>query len=290
MTFGWGTSWLVRGYRCVSAHPSAGRPRATPSGRALWRHHYEVMGTVFSFAFGARVDCDVIGAVENELDRLDCLFSTYRPDSEISALAAGGKTLASCSGDVREVLALCAEAGELTGGYFSALHSGRLDPTGLVKGWAVARAAWLLARAGSTRHVVNGGGDVLAVSDPAVDDKWRVGVSDGSTGAIFATIAAHNVAVATSGNGERPGLVVDPFTGRPALALRSVTVIGADIVMADAVATAAVAMGERALAWLEDLPGYDAVVIAADGAVTRTRGVSDVLTDSRSSAAWTDAR
>jgi thiamine biosynthesis lipoprotein len=248
------------------------------------------MGTVFSFAFGAPVDCDVIRAVEHELDRLDCIFSTYRPDSEISALAAGDRTLASCSEEVREVLALCAEASDLTGGYFSALHSGRLDPTGLVKGWAVARAAWLLACAGSTRYVVNGGGDVLAVADPGVHEKWRIGVSDGSTGAIFATIAAHNLAVATSGNSERPGLILDPFTGRQALALRSVTVTGADIVMADGVATAAVAVGERVLGWLEDLPGYDGVVIAEDGAVSMTRGACDVLTDSRSSAAWTDLR
>jgi len=242
------------------------------------RHHYEVMGTVFSFAFGAPVDAATIRAVEDELDRLDRVFSTYRPDSEISVLAAGGRTVASCSDEVREVLARCAEAGELTCGSFSAVHSGRLDPTGLVKGWAVARAAQLLAHAGSSCHVVNGGGDVLVVADPAVDEEWRIGVSDGWTGAIVATIAAHGVAVATSGNCERPGLIVDPLTGRPALALRSVSVIGADIVMADAVATAAVAMGERALAWLEELPGYEAVVIAADGALSTTRGATDLLT------------
>jgi thiamine biosynthesis lipoprotein len=248
------------------------------SRQTTLRHHYEVMGTVFSFAFRALVDADAIRAVEDELDRLDRVFSTYRPDSEISVLAEGGRTLASCSDDVREVLALCAEAGELTRGYFSAVHSGRLDPTGLVKGWAVARAAQLLAHAGSSCHVVNGGGDVLVAADPAVDEPWRIGVSDGSTGAILATIAAHNLAVATSGNCERPGLIVDPLTGRRALALRSVTVVGADIVMADAVATAAVAMGQRALAWLEDLPGYDAVVIAADGAVSTTRAAIDLLT------------
>ena len=32
--------------------------------------------------------------------------------------------------EMGEVLALCAEAGELTCGYFSAVHSGRLDPSG----------------------------------------------------------------------------------------------------------------------------------------------------------------
>jgi thiamine biosynthesis lipoprotein len=248
------------------------------------------MGTVFSFAFAAPVHRDVIQAVESELHRLDCMFSTYRPDSEISALASGERTLTSCSPEVRDVLALCAEATELSGGYFSAVHSGRLDPSGLVKGWAVGRSARLLRCAGSTCHVVNGGGDIVASADPATHEKWRIGVSDGFGGAIFATIAAHNIAVATSGNGERPGLIVDPFTGRQALAVHSVTVMGGDIAMVDAVATAAVAMGERALAWLDHLSGYEAVVATAGGAVSMTRGACDVLTDSLSSAAWSDFR
>ncbi|HEX3335889.1 MAG TPA: FAD:protein FMN transferase [Jatrophihabitans sp.] len=242
-----------------------------------WRHHYEVMGTVFSFVGRPPLDRGAIPAVERELDRIDRVFSTYRPNSEISALAAGERTLASCADEVRQVLALCAEASVRSHGYFSALHSGRLDPTGLVKGWAVARVSQILTAAGSTGHVVNGGGDILAVGRPAADAPWRIGVTDGSTGAIVATVREHNIAVATSGNSERPGLIVDPFTGRPALGLRSVTVIGADIVLADAFATAAVAMGGRARAWLEDLPGHHAVVIAADGTVSLTGAATDVV-------------
>jgi thiamine biosynthesis lipoprotein len=220
------------------------------------------MGTVFSFALACPPGGDVIRAVQNELDRIDRLFSTYNPESEISALADGRRRLRDCSPDVHEVMTRCAEAALLTGGYFSALHSGRLDPTGLVKGWAVARAAAMLSEAGSTCHAVNGGGDVLVIADPACDVPWRIGVSGTST-----VVRAHRAAVATSGNTERPGSVVDPFTRRPALGLRSVTVIGADIIMADAVATAALAMGDDAFAWLQRCPGYDAVVVAGDGSV-----------------------
>lgn len=233
------------------------------------------MGTVFSFAL-ARVPHDrVIRGVESELDRIDRVFSTYRRDSDISALADGRKRLSACTPDVRNVLALCADASLLTGGYFTALHSGRLDPTGLVKGWAVARVAALLSEARSTCHAINGGGDVYVTADPACDVPWCIGVSGTST-----VVRAHRAAVATSGNTERPGSVVDPFTRRPALGLRSVTVIGADIVTADALATAAVAMGDDAFAWLARLPGYDAVVVGADGTVR----------DSRSSAACSDLR
>jgi thiamine biosynthesis lipoprotein len=230
------------------------------------------MGTVFSFAVANVPDSDVIRGVESELDRIDRVFSTYRADSDISALADGRKRLSSCSPDVQEVLALCADAALLTGGYFSALHSGRLDPTGLVKGWAVARVAALLADSGSTCHAVNGGGDVLASADPASDVPWRIGVSGAST-----VVSAHRVAVATSGNAERPGSVVDPFTRRPALTPRSVTVVGLDIVMADAVATAALAMGDDAFNWLSNLPGYDAAVVAADCSVSTTRGRSGAV-------------
>ena len=233
------------------------------------------MGTVFSFTLARVPDGDVVHAVESELDRIDRVFSTYRPESEISAVADGRRKLSACSPDVLEVLARCGDAARLTGGYFSATHSGRLDPTGLVKGWAVARVAGLFEAAGSTCHAVNGGGDVLVTADRVRDVPWRIGVSGTS-----AVVCAHRAAVATSGNTERPGTVVNPYTRQPALALRSVTVVGADIVLADAVATAALAMGEKAFAWLQCLPGYDAVVVAADGSIC----------DSRSSAACSEVR
>jgi thiamine biosynthesis lipoprotein len=233
------------------------------------------MGTVFSFALAHAPSGAVMRTVERELDQIDRVFSTYRRDSDISALADGRKRLGDCSPDVREVLALCADATLLTGGFFSALHSGRIDPTGLVKGWAVARVTAQLTDAGSTCHAVNGGGDVFVTADPACDVPWRIAVSGAST-----VICGHRLAVATSGNTERPGSVVDPFTRRPALALRSVTVIGADIVMVDAVATGALAMGEGAFSWLRALAGYDGVVVTRDGAVY----------DSRSSAACSEVR
>lgn len=236
------------------------------------------MGTVFSFAWRRPPPVAVVRAVERELARIDEVFSTYREDSQISALADGRVALSECSPEVRQVLDLCAQAECLTAGYFSTTPSGRLDPTGLVKGWAVRRAAGLLSAAGSTCHVVNGGGDVLVEADPAYDVPWRVGVA-GEAQAVAAVVAAHQVAVATSGNVERPGEIIDPHTRRPAMALRSVTVIGPDIVMADVFATAAVAMGNRALAWLDRLPGYEAVVVSSSGRISATHGARRHLVD-----------
>jgi thiamine biosynthesis lipoprotein len=79
-------------------------------------------------------------------------------------------------------------------------------------------------------------------------------------------------AVATSGTAERGPHVIDPHSGRAALELASVTVIGADLTRADAYATAALAMGPAAPAWLSRLQDHEAYVIDAAGMVWSTPG------------------
>jgi thiamine biosynthesis lipoprotein len=53
---------------------------------------------------------------------------------------------------------------------------GGFDPTGLVKGWAVARALAELRRAGLPGALVNGGGDVAVFGAPPGAQRWRVGI------------------------------------------------------------------------------------------------------------------
>lgn len=83
-------------------------------------------------------------------------------------------------------------------------------------------------------------------------------------------------AVATSGTAERGAHVIDPFTGQPAEALASVTVVGHDLIRSDAYATAAIAMGDRARRWLQGCAGYEALAVAADGRGWWTSGYSRV--------------
>ena len=82
------------------------------------------------------------------LRHVEAVFSTFRADSEISRLNAGTIGLDEVEPDVRVVLTRCEELREETAGYFDARAAGgaRLDPAGLVKGWAVERAASLLER------------------------------------------------------------------------------------------------------------------------------------------------
>jgi len=207
------------------------------------------------------------------LHHVDALFSTYRADSQISRLGRGELRLADCDADVAGVLDLCSQASRDTRGYFSATYGGRLDPTGLVKGWSIQRASELLRERAFLRHAINGGGDVAACGEPEPGRPWQVGVAHPlHAGAVADVVAVRDGAVATSGIAERGLHVLDPFTGQPATALASVTVVGPDLTRADAYATAALAMGHAAHAWLDDLAGFEAFAIAADGTGWRTAG------------------
>jgi len=79
-----------------------------------------------------------------------------------------------------------------------------------------------------------------------------------------------DLAVATSGTYERGYHVVDPRRGTPATELRSVTVTGPDLGLADAYATAALAMGLPGVDWLARLDGYESAVVTEDGRALRS--------------------
>ncbi|NUR38687.1 MAG: FAD:protein FMN transferase [Streptomyces sp.] len=250
---------------------------------AAVRHAEEVMGTVFSFDVRGG-DPDTVRAALAEavagLHRVDTVFSTYRDDSQISRLAHGELTVEECDPEVAEVLELGAEAERLSDGWFSLRYEGRLDPTGIVKGWAVERAARRLMTAGATGVSLNGGGDVQLLGTPGPQRPWRVGVADplrpGGLAAVVSAAGVSELAVATSGTAERGAHIVDPRTGRSAVTdLVAVTVVTPSVTWADCWATAAFAMGSRdGLRWLEGLPDVEALLITAGDEVRCTGGLA----------------
>jgi thiamine biosynthesis lipoprotein len=207
------------------------------------------------------------------LQEIDATFSTYRADSDISRLGRGELTLAECRPEVDEVLTRCLALERATGGFFSVRAAGRLDPSGFVKGWAVAGAAERLAAAGAESFCINAGGDVVTRGRPAPDRLWRVGIRHPTDLARFAAVVAvEDLAVATSGEYERGAHNVDPHTGGRPAGLQSVTVVGPDLATADAYATAAFAMGAGGPAWTATLTGYDAMCITSEHRVVSTQG------------------
>ena len=92
--------------------------------------------------------------------RVDDIFSTWRADSEISRLSRRELTLREVSAELRTVLELCDQVSEDSHGAFDIYVGadprvepreglGPIDPSGLVKGWALQRAAEDLRRAGA---------------------------------------------------------------------------------------------------------------------------------------------
>jgi len=231
---------------------------------------------------GVRTRPDVAAAVQAvyaHLRQADRTFSTYRPDSEISRLRRG--ELPAGNPDVQAVLELCAVARDATEGWFDASlpdpdGQRRIDPSGLVKGWAVERAADALRGPEGIDWVLNAGGDVAASA--AYGDSWRVGVEDPrDRSRMLAIVACRDGAVATSGSAARGDHVFNPHTGRPAHGLASATVAGPSLMWADVYATAAFARGPAALAWLESRSGYEGMLVHPDGTMTQTAGWGAVV-------------
>jgi FAD:protein FMN transferase len=206
---------------------------------------------------------------------VDSTFSTYKADSDVSRLARGELRLRDAPADVQAVLARCEEVRLETDGYFDAYAAGGLDPSGLVKGWAVDRAADLLVRAGARDFAVSAGGDIRLAGGALPARAWQVGIQHPLVRDRIAAVAeGTDVAVATSGAYTRGEHVLDPHTRRPPAGVLSVTITGPDLATADAYATAAFAMGAHgAPGWTARLPGgYEAMTILAGGHVLSTAG------------------
>ena len=138
-----------------------------------------------------------------ELHRVDEVFSTYRPTSEISLLRRGLLPPELARPEVHDVLDLCAQACRLTGGFFDAdlpQADGRrlLDPSGLVKGWAVERASRRLDVLDGLDWIVNAGGDIVGRATHG--QPWRVAIEDPRERTrLLRVLPLRHGAVATSG-------------------------------------------------------------------------------------------
>jgi thiamine biosynthesis lipoprotein len=254
------------------------------AGIGSFRRVEHLMGMPVSIALRGRHATTEEGAdawheVVEELREVDRVFSTYRPDSAVSRLDRGEVTLDDCPAEVAEVLVLGGEAEQQSDGAFSVVlpdGSGRarLDPSGVVKGWAVERAARLLAALDDTDFCLSAGGDLVChVADPT-RPAWRVGVEHPhDSRSLVAVVPVRRGAVATSGTRHRGRHLLDARTGRAAEGVASVTVIDPSLTWADIDATAAYAHGAEAAAWLRGR-GRTALVVWPDATTTVLDGRS----------------
>lgn len=235
------------------------------------------MGTVVSFDVRSAAPAD--DALDDAiawLREVDDRFSPYQPDSEIGRIADGTLHEDDAHPDVRTVLAMADALASESGGAFDARRwraDGRLDPSGLVKGWSIQVAADRMEAVGLDAFAINAGGDVVTRGRPRAGEEWRVGIRHPDRGdKVAAVLAVHDLAVATSAAYERGAHIRDPRDGRVPGGIRSLTVVGPSLTWADAYATAGYVMGLDGLDWVAAHEGYDGLAITWDDRLRWTSG------------------
>jgi thiamine biosynthesis lipoprotein len=218
---------------------------------------------------------DDFDEVFSYFDYVDNKFSPYKKESELARLNAGSVAADDLSEDMCVILDLAEETKRETGGYFDVINrAGLLDPSGLVKGWAVKNAADILERQGFRNFYVDAGGDIEARGWNEKGESWSVGIRDPfASGRIVKTVRLTGRGIATSGSYERGHHIYDPHDRRNELAdIVSLTVIGPNVYEADRFATAAFAMGKAGVGFIEKLAGLEGYSIDHSGIATMTSG------------------
>ena len=212
-----------------------------------------------------------------ELTVVDRVFSPYKLNSAVSRLAREEVGWDGVDPVVRDVAERCVAAREWTGGLFDAeLPDGGWNPSGLVKGWAVERAGERLREVGEVDWCLNAGGDVLVVCPSG--EPFTIGIQDPrDPGNVLASLARAGGAVATSGTAARGAHLYDPRTGGAVVSRwLSVSVSGPSLEYADVLATAAFVAGEDWPSVVARRPGYEGLVVLADGNLFATAGWAGV--------------
>jgi thiamine biosynthesis lipoprotein len=164
----------------------------------------------------------------------------------------------------------------------------RIGLGGIAKGYAVDHAAKVLLDAGLPSFYVQAGGDLYTRGKKPDGSPWLAGIRDprGPEGDYFATAEVSDHAFSTAGDYERTYVVggkryhhiIDPHTGYPATASRSVTIWAPTALLADEIDDAVFILGpEKGLALVDSLEGVGAVVVDAHNKVWTSKRLEGKL-------------
>lgn len=204
--------------------------------------------------------------VFNYFHYVDENYSPFKSTSEVGKLNRGEKV----SKEMETILKLSENLNKKTNGYFDIKRpDGKIDPSGLVKGWAIKNIAEKLIKKRFTNFFIDVGGDAEIVGGP-----WVWGIRNPfNIREIIKVLNLSNVGIATSGNYEKGQHIYDPITGKSEINdIVSMTVIGPNVYEADKFATPAFAMGRAGIKFIESLKGLEGYVIDKDGIATYTHG------------------
>ncbi len=210
---------------------------------------------------------------------VDEKFSTYKDTSEISLINKKILKESEMSDDMKLIFKLAEETKKETDGYFDILTpDGSIDPSGIVKGWSVHNAALLLKEKGIKNFSVEAGGDIETYGLNNDGQSWCIGIQNpfSEIREVVKKVYVSGLGVATSGSYVRGDHIYNPKDKNDKLEdIVSLTVIGPDIYEADRFATAAYAMGEKGIYFVDGLVGFEGYSIDKSGRATMTRGFNN---------------
>lgn len=224
---------------------------------------------------------EVFEKVFTYLQYVDRTFSPYKADSEVSAINAHTVLPYDYSSDMKAILAASEETKKLTDGYFDISKDGKIDPSGIVKGWAIYNAAKILESHGFTNYCVEIAGDIELSGLNDQRTAWRIGIRNPfKHDEIVKVITLLKGGIATSGTYEQGQHIYNPKDTTQKLdEVVSITVIGPNIFDADRFATAAFAMQRDGISFIERLKGFEAYMIDRDGIATQTSGLGIYISE-----------
>lgn len=221
-----------------------------------------------------------VGSIEKVFtffDYVDKKFSTYKKNSETERINRGEVDRQKYSLDMKKVFLLSEKTKRETDGYFDIVKNGKYDPLGLVKGWAIYAASKILAKEGYRNFYIDAGGDIQAMGKNEDGKPWKVGIQSPFSASEIVKVLSiqNNEGVATSGTYIRGNHIYNPKEGKKEVSnILSLTVVGPNIFDADRFATAAFAMGEKGIVFIDHLRGFEGYTIDNNGIATLTQGIS----------------
>lgn len=197
---------------------------------------------------------------------VEAKYSPFKETSEVGKLNRGEKV----SVEMKHILALCEDLKKKTNGYFNIVNpDGKINPSGLVKGWAVRNAADILRKAGYKKFYVDAGGDAEIIGK-----NWKWGIKNPfNVKEIVKVLNLSDSGIATSGTYERGQHIYNPVTKKSEITdIVSLTVIGPNVYWADKYSTPAFAMGKEGINFIERRKGLEGYMIDTHGLATMTTG------------------
>ena len=203
----------------------------------------EIYGTTYSIKIAENKSYSFLDTqIKKELNRIDYVFSTYKPTSEISLINEDPNRV--WSDEFRNLFNLSNEISNLSEGAFSPNDANGFDFSAIGKGYAIDKIAELMEKNGVNNYFIEIGGEIRA-KGLKFSEEWIFGIERPTNSKkspyIAFNVPSKGISIATSGEYREPNHI----WGKGPRDLISVTVATSDAASADAWATALYVLGKE---------------------------------------------